>query len=89
MSWKPPDGPEGPRTDDTAALLRRYGPAGVIALLAVIFIGQNLDNVDVEFLWLDFGMPLWLMLVVFGGIGALVFWGVDRRRRSRRAKNAD
>jgi uncharacterized integral membrane protein len=83
-SGLPPLGNEG--KGETAKQLRKFGPAAVVGLLALIFILQNLDTEDVQFLWLDFAMPLWLLLVVFAVIGAVVHWGVERRRRSRRAK---
>jgi uncharacterized integral membrane protein len=68
--------------------LKRFGPPAVVGLLALIFILQNLDSVDVEFLWLDFSMPLWLLLVIFAVVGAVVFWGAERRRRVRRTRRA-
>ncbi len=88
MSLQGPSGWEEEGSDRTSQQLKKFGPPAVIALLALLFILQNLDSVDVEFLWLDFTMPLWLLLVLFAGIGAVVYWGVERRRRSRRAKSA-
>ena len=89
MSLQGSSGWEEEGSDQTSRQLKKYGPPAVIALLALVFILQNLDSVDVEFLWLDFTMPLWLLLVVFAAIGAVVFWGVERRRRARRAKSAE
>ena len=88
MSLQGSNGWEEEGGDQTSKQLRKFGPPAVVGLLALIFILQNLDSVDVEFLWLDFTMPLWLLLVVFAVIGAVVYWGVERRRRARRAKSA-
>ena len=88
MSLQGSNGWEEEGGDRTSKQLKRFGPPAVVGLLALIFILQNLDSVDVEFLWLDFTMPLWLLLVVFAVIGAVVYWGVERRRRARRAKSA-
>ena len=88
MSLQGSNGWEEEGGDQTSKQLRKFGPPAVVGLLALVFILQNLDSVDVEFLWLDFTMPLWLLLVVFAVIGAVVYWGVERRRRARRAKSA-
>jgi uncharacterized integral membrane protein len=90
MSLQGPPPAEEPRTrSDTSAQLRKYGPPAVLGILALIFILQNLDTISVEFLWLDFRAQLWLLLVIFAAIGAVIFWGVQRRRRSRKAKEND
>jgi len=50
---------------------------------------QNTDNVPFSFLWFEFDWPLWIMLLVFAAIGAVMALdmalGVPRRRRSREA----
>ncbi|WP_039343006.1 lipopolysaccharide assembly protein LapA domain-containing protein [Mumia flava] len=68
----------------TSEQVRRFGIPAVIALAALLFILQNTDEVSFEFLWFDFTWPLWIMLLVFSGVGAIVYWGVERRIRSRR-----
>jgi uncharacterized integral membrane protein len=82
----PPPDPSGP--SDASAQLRRFGPPAVIGLLGLIFILQNLDTISVEFLWFEFEAQLWLLLVIFAVIGAVVFWGVQRRRAARKARAA-
>lgn len=72
--------PEQPSTSDN---LRRFGPAAIITVVALLFILQNTESVRFNLLWFDFGWPLWAMLLVFMGIGALMAWGVDRRRARR------
>jgi uncharacterized integral membrane protein len=69
----------------TAEQLRRFGPPAVLGVLALLFVFQNTDTVSFEFLWLTFEWPLWIMLLVFAAVGAVVFWGAARRRRSRKA----
>jgi uncharacterized integral membrane protein len=83
--------PEEPRTttEGSATQLRKFGPPAVLGLLALIFVLQNLDTISVEFLWMDFRAQLWLLLVIFAAIGAVVFWALARRRRSRKAKQED
>jgi len=75
--------PEQPSTSDS---LRRFGPAAIITVVALLFILQNTESVRFNFLWFDFRWPLWAMLLVFMAIGALMAWGVDRRR-TRRSRN--
>jgi uncharacterized integral membrane protein len=67
----------------TGEQVKRYGPLVLLALAALLFIVQNTDSANLEFLWFNFEWPLWIMLVAFAGVGALVFWGVQRRRQSR------
>lgn len=74
--------PEQPSTTDQ---VRRFGLPALIAIAALLFVFQNTDSVTFNFLWFDFRWPLWIMLLVFMAIGALVFWGAERRRRARRA----
>lgn len=77
--------PDQPSTTDQ---IRRFGPPAVLALVAFLFIVQNTRAVSFTFLWFDFRWPLWIMLVVFMLVGAVVSYGVARRRRNRRARAA-
>lgn len=63
--------------------------AGVAALL--IFMGQNTEDVSVQFLWWEYTWPVWLLVLVAASIGALVWFGagVLRRHRRRVARRAD
>jgi uncharacterized integral membrane protein len=74
--------PDQPSASDQ---VRRFGPPALIAVAALLFVFQNTASVTFNFLWFDFRWPLWIMLIVFMAIGALVFWGAERRRRARRA----
>lgn len=67
----------------TTDQVRRFGPPAIIGLVALLFVLQNTSSTKFEFLWFDFSMPLWVMLVIFAGVGAIVLYGVQRRRRKR------
>jgi uncharacterized integral membrane protein len=57
----------------------------VAAVLLVVF--QNTEDVTLSFLTFDFTMPLWLVLVIFLVLGAVlgqVFEALRARRRRRR-----
>jgi uncharacterized integral membrane protein len=66
--------------------VKRYGPIILISIAALLFIVQNADSVSLEFLWFNFQWPLWIMLVAFGGLGALIFYAVQRRRQQRASR---
>ena len=57
--------------------------AGVLLVLAVIFVLQNTESITMEFLMFEHSMPLWVMLVVFFAVGFVMaeIWGYLRRRR--------
>lgn len=77
--------PDQPTATDQ---VRRFGPPALIALIALLFVVQNTDSVPFRFLWFEFRWPLWIMLLVFMAIGAVVSYGVQRRRRWRKARQA-
>jgi lipopolysaccharide assembly protein A len=72
---------------------RRFVTPGRIVLVAVvivalIFVLQNTESRDVSFLWLEFGMPTWLLILIPLGLGFALGWllhvnTVRRRRHSR------
>jgi uncharacterized integral membrane protein len=72
-------------TASTVDQVRRFGPPAILGLVATLFVFQNTESVAFNFLWFDFNAPLWLMLVVFAVVGAIVFMGLQRRRRRRKA----
>ncbi len=65
--------------------------AGVVAALMVVFIVQNTEKAQVDFLFFDFRAGLWLVLTVtflLGvAVGALVP-ALRRRRAEKAAKKA-
>lgn len=76
--------PDQPSTSDH---VRRFGPPVLLAIVALLFVVQNTESVKFNFLWFEFLWPLWIMLVVFMAVGAIVFWGVARRRRARKSRD--
>lgn len=68
---------------------RRFGLPAVVAVIALLFVFQNTQDITFEFLWFDFTTPLWTMLIAFGAAGAVIFWGVQRRRARRARRRAE
>jgi len=68
---------------------RRIMSGGAIASLAglavlLIFVIQNREDVDFDFLTFSFTWPLWLYTIVVAVIGAIVWFGLGVLRRHRR-----
>jgi uncharacterized integral membrane protein len=60
----------------------------VLGLILVVILGQNTEKVDVEVLWAEFSVPLFLLVLV-AGLGLTVLWEVGTlvvRHRRRRAR---
>ncbi len=56
----------------------------VILVGLVVFVVQNLEKVEVEFLFLSFTFPLWLVAVIFLALGVVLGWiwrWMSRRRK--------
>ena len=67
---------------------RKLG-GGAIATIAggavlVIFMVQNRDDVQFDFLFFSFTWPLWLYTIVVAVFGAIVWIGLGVMRRHRR-----
>jgi uncharacterized integral membrane protein len=56
--------------------------AAVVLLL--IFVVQNSQKVEVDFLFTDTQTPLIFALLIAGGLGALIGWAWPHVRRSRK-----
>lgn len=74
----------------TDAGARKLG-GGAIATIGggavlLIFVLQNREDVDFDFLFLSFTWPLWLYTIVVAVFGALVWLGLGVMRRHRRRK---
>lgn len=52
--------------------------AGVAAVLLAIVILQNLQEVEVRFLFVNTTIPLIFALLIVGALGALVGWAAPR-----------
>jgi uncharacterized integral membrane protein len=66
---------------------------GVLAVAAVLFVVQNSGATDFEWLWFDFSVPLWTVLVGCVGVGVLLTLAAlvllrRRRRRIERRRQA-
>jgi uncharacterized integral membrane protein len=60
---------------------RRLIAPGVIGLLALIFVFQNVDKGRVDFLFWSIEAPAWLWLLIIFLAGAVVGWIFGRRSR--------
>lgn len=58
--------------------------AGVLIVLAVIFIVENREPVEIRLIVPVTSMPLWAALTGLFVVGCVVGWLVARRRASRR-----
>ena len=69
---------------------RKLGGGAIASLTGVgvllIFVVQNTQDVNFQFLFLDFTWPLWLYTIVVALFGALVWFGLGVMRRHRRRK---
>lgn len=58
----------------------------VLAVATVVFVVQNSHATDFEWLWFDFSLPLWTVLVgslALGALAAVAGFTIHRRRRRR------
>jgi uncharacterized integral membrane protein len=53
------------------------------AVVLLVFVLQNTEEVRFDFLMLGFTWPLWLYTFVVAALGALLWFGVDVIRRHR------
>lgn len=58
------------------------------AIVLLLFILSNRQEVTVEFLFLDFTTPQWVVLAVTGLLGAAVGAGIVARRAKRKARRS-
>ena len=69
---------EGPSTKLIAA--------GVIGVLLLVFVLQNTDEADVDFLFFSGSYPLWIMTAVVAVLAFAAGWLVGGGRARRRLK---
>lgn len=60
--------------------------AAVIGVLLLLFVLQNTDEADVDFLFFSGSYPLWIMAVVVAGLSFAAGWLVGRSRARRRLR---
>jgi uncharacterized integral membrane protein len=69
---------------------RKEGPsgkligAGIGLVLLLIFVLQNTDRADVDFLFLDVTVRIWSVILISAALGFVVGWALGRARRGRR-----
>lgn len=64
----------------------------VVVVILGVFVWQNRDTVEIEFLFLGVRLPLWAVVGVFIALGVLLGWvwrWVMRRRAVSRRKSVD
>lgn len=63
--------------------------SGLAALVALgIFFAQNLQDVEIHFLWWTRDLPMILALALSAAAGAVVMWGLTTLRRRSAASAA-
>ena len=79
--------------DEQAGPAGRNGPSIflilliVVAIVAAVFIAQNRERTNIEFLFLDFNSRVWTAIVIAIGLGVLIdrlvqmWWRRARRDR--------
>jgi uncharacterized integral membrane protein len=70
--------PINPRKEGTGWKAYALGFAGI--LLAILIL-QNLQEVEVKFLFINTTIPLIFALLIVGALGALIGWATPRVRR--------
>ena len=58
-----------------------------VVVILGIFVWQNRDTVEIEFLFLGVDLPVWAVVGIFMGLGVLLGWvwrWVMRRRAGKR-----
>jgi uncharacterized integral membrane protein len=82
---KGPDESTSPKAEG-----RRLGGGAIASLIGVglllIFMIQNTESVQLDFLVWSFAWPLWLLTMASAVLGALVWFGFGVMRRHRRRK---
>ena len=82
-------------TNDEMSVARKAALVAAALLLAavLVFVFQNSESVDVEWLGLTIGAPLFVIMILSGlaavGIRDLVGWALRRRSRSAERRQAN
>ncbi len=60
---------------------------GIVALaLFAIFVLQNSQDVEINILFVETTTPLFLAILIAGGLGGMIGWALPHVRRSRRVE---
>ena len=74
---------EGSKPEDG----RRIGAGAIAAIVGavvlLVFIVQNTENVKFDFLFLGFTWPMWLYTFVVAAFGAILWFGIEMVRRRK------
>ncbi len=63
----------------------KFFGAVVSLVVLLLFVFQNTEKTQVEFLWLDITMPLFLLLILTSGLASLIALLLQRLSRKRRS----
>jgi uncharacterized integral membrane protein len=74
------------RGDDGGDRGWRFYLVGAIALLALIVVFQNTESTQVKFLFAEFNMPLFFLLVIAILVGVAIGWLTPKVRHSNRVE---
>lgn len=81
---------EGQESTSAAADARGLSGGAIASLtglgLLIVFMIQNTQSVQLDFLFWSFTWPLWLLTLASALLGAFVWFGVGVIRRHRRRK---
>jgi uncharacterized integral membrane protein len=75
-----------PRTEERYRPSAKMVIGAIIAILALVFVFQNTDKKQVNFLWMDFNAPAWMWLLVIFLAGSFVGYMFARRQARRAAR---
>jgi uncharacterized integral membrane protein len=64
----------------------RFYVLATAGVLLLILVAQNLQQVQLDFLFIHTQTPLIVALVIAGALGALIGWALPHVRRSRRVE---
>jgi uncharacterized integral membrane protein len=63
----------------------RQWTAAIAAVLLLILVVQNTEEISFNFLFIDFTAPLIVALLIAGALGALIGWAAPRLRHRDRS----
>ena len=83
-----PSTPPAPKKRSSNVGWRTYA-AGAVALLVLIFVIQNSQKVTVDFIFANTNTPLFFVILISVGLGALIGWLFPHVRRDRRRERSE